>query len=445
MLFYTKEFILLFFPLTLCLYYIVSKFYVCKKIILIILSLAFYSWWNVYYLPLILFSVIVNFFIGRKIRHSYNKKNFYLFLSIIFNIFLLIIFKYLDFFIDNLNFLTNSNISNFNLPFPLGISFYTFQIITYLVDCYYSEIKEDKFKNFFLFVIFFPQLIAGPIIKYNYFTDQINSKFVNRFNVDNFIKGVFIFLVGFIKKVYFANTLSFYVDKSFSSLNELNFITAWITSFSFTFQFYFDFSAYVDMALGCALMMNIILPKNFNSPLKSVNLIDFWKRWHITLTNFLMNYIYFPILSTKKEISFAFTMIITLFIFLLAGFWHGPSWTFLIFGFLHGIGVIFNHITSKLFNFKINKFFSIFLTINYINITFIFFRSENLNDSFLLIKKMFSKIDLFEIYNFLYFDIAEYNSHYIALAVSFLVIFLFKNSNQINIEKILVKKEKNFN
>ena len=445
MLFYTKEFILLFFPLTLFLYYFVSKFGLCKKKILIFLSLAFYSWWNIYYLPLILFSVIVNYFLGKKIRNSYNKKKSYLSLSIIFNILILFIFKYIDFFIDNLNFIINSNISNFNLPFPLGISFYTFQIITYLVDCYYSEVKEDKFKNFFLFVVFFPQLIAGPIIKYNYFKNQINLKFINQFNIDNFIKGFLLFLIGFLKKVYLANTLSLYVDKGFANINELNFITAWITSFSFTFQFYFDFSAYVDMALGCALMMNIILPKNFNSPLKSFNLIDFWKRWHITLTNFLMNYIYFPILSTKKEISFTFSMITTLFIFLLAGFWHGPSWTFLIFGFLHGIGVIFNHLISKLFTFKIKKFISIFLTLNYINITFIFFRSENLNESFLLIQKMLFEFNLYQLYNFLYFDINQYISHYIALVISVVVIFFFKNSNQINIDKFLLKNEKSSN
>lgn len=442
MLFYSKEFVLFFFPLTLCLFYFVSKFYICKKIILIFLSLVFYSWWNIYYLPLILFSILINFILGTKIRSSHTKKNFYLSISIIFNISLLFIFKYLDFFINNFNFILNTNINNLNLPFPLGISFYTFQIITYLVDCYYSEIKKDNFKNFFLFVIFFPQLIAGPIIKYNYFKDQINKKFLNNFNIDNFINGLLLFLIGFVKKVYLANTLSLYVDKSFNNLNEINLITAWITSFSFTFQFYFDFSAYVDMALGCALMMNIVLPKNFNSPLKAYNLIDFWKRWHITLTNFLMNYIYFPILTTKREISFSFSMIITLFVFLLAGFWHGPSWTFLVFGFLHGVGVIFNHTISKLFDFKMNRFLSVFLTLNYVNITFIFFRSNNIDDSFTLLNKMFSKWDFFRLYDNLYLDFIEFNNHYIVLIISVAIVFFFKNSNQFNFEKLIGKNEK---
>jgi len=441
-LFYTKEFILFFFPITLALYYFASKFNLCKKTILIVLSLAFYSWWNIFYLPLILFSIFVNFFLGNKIKNAVNKKILYLSISIVFNIILLFTFKYVDFFIDNLNLLTGNSVKNLNLPFPLGISFYTFQIITYLVDCYYSEIKDNKFKNFCLFVVFFPQLIAGPIIKYNYLKDQIDSKLINSFNIDNFIKGIFLFLIGYVKKVYLANNLSSYVDNGFSNLNELNFITAWITSFSFTFQFYFDFSAYVDMALGCALMMNIILPKNFNSPLKAFNLIDFWKRWHITLTNFLMNYIYFPILTSTKEISFSFSMIVTLFIFLLAGFWHGPSWTFLFFGFLHGVGVIFNHILSKNFNFKINKFLSIFLTFNYVNISFIFFRSENLNEGYAVLKKMFFNIDPNKILDLLYSDIVGNNFHYLALVISIIVIFFFKNSNEIDVEKLIGKKEK---
>ncbi len=442
MLFYTKEFILFFLPLTLLSYYFVSKFKICKKILLILLSLAFYSWWNIYYLPLILFSVLVNYFLGNKIKKSVNKKSFFLSISITFNILLLFSFKYIDFFIDNFNFITSSNINNLNLPFPLGISFYTFQIITYLVDCYYSEIKDNKFRNFCLFVVFFPQLIAGPIIKFNYFKDQIDSKFSSIFNIDNFIKGAFIFLIGFIKKVYLAHNLSIYVERGFENLNELNVVTAWITSFSFFFQFYFDFSAYVDMALGCALMMNIVLPKNFNSPLKAVNIIDFWKRWHITLTNFLMNYIYFPILSSRKEITFSFSIIVTLFIFLLAGFWHGPAWTFLFFGLLHGLGVVFNHILSKYLKLNINRFFAILLTLSYVNITFIFFRSKNLEEGFNFLEKMFFNIQFTSLIDLLYKDILENIFHYAIFLISILVIFLFKNSNQINIDKFLNKNLK---
>ena len=442
MLFYTKEFILFFLPITLIFYYFAFRYNLCKKIILILLSLIFYSWWNIYYLPLIFFSILVNYSLGKKIKHTVIKKKIFLFVAIIFNILLLFSFKYIDFFIDNFNLLTNNNLNNLNLPFPLGISFYTFQIITYLVDCYYSEIKKNKFKDFFLFVIFFPQLIAGPIIKYNFFKNQIDSKKVNIFNIDNFIKGTFLFLIGYVKKVYLSNNLASYVDKSFENINELNTITAWLTSFSFTFQFYFDFSAYVDMALGCALMLNIILPINFNSPLKALNLIDFWKRWHITLTNFLMNYIYFPILTSRKNISFSFSMGVTLFIFLLAGFWHGPSWNFIFFGFLHGIAVIFNHIISKIIDYKMNKVLSIFLTINYVNITFIFFRSEDLSKGLDLLKKMLFDIDINNFKSLLMSDIMSNSSHYITFVISVFIIFFFRNSNEVNLDKILKTHDK---
>ena len=188
--------------------------------------------------------------------------------------------------------------------------------------------------------------------------------------------------------------------------------------------------------------MNIVLPKNFNSPLKAINIIDFWKRWHITLTNFLMNYIYFPILSSRKEITFSFSIIVTLFIFLLAGFWHGPAWTFLFFGLLHGLGVVFNHILSKYLKLKINKFFAILLTLSYVNITFIFFRSKNLEEGFNFLEKMFFNIEFTSLIDLLYKDIFENILNYAVFLISIMVIFLFKNSNQINIDKFLNKNLK---
>ncbi len=442
MLFYSKEFIIFFLPITLLLYYFSDKFLINKKLILIILSLVFYSWWNIYYLPLLLFSIIINFFLGNKIKQKINKKKTYLTIAIIFNIILLIVFKYIDFFILNLNIIIDTNFNKLNLPFPLGISFYTFQIITYLVDCYYSKIEKQKFKDFCLFVVFFPQLIAGPIIKYDYFKNQFENKNISKFNIDNILNGLLLFLIGYIKKIYLANNLSDFVDAGFNNIYNLNFFTAWITSFSFTFQFYFDFSAYVDMALGCALMLNIVLPKNFNSPLKAINMIDFWKRWHITLTSFLMNYIYFPLITIRKEITFSFSAIITLLVFLIAGFWHGPSWTFLIFGLLHGIGVVFNHATSRYINYKINNFLSIFLTINYVNITFIFFRSENFRDSLAILEIMFFNINFLNISEILIYELQNNILHYITLLLSFAIIFIFKNSNQINFFKLLRFNEK---
>ena len=429
MLFHSNIFILYFFPLTLLLLVFSNKIKFDGKIILILASLLFYSWWNINYLPLIILSILVNFYLGKKIQKAQNYKNLLLFISIIFNIGILFSFKYADFFISNYNFLTNSEIKKLNLPFPLGISFYTFQIITYLVDCYYGKIKLHKFKNFALFVVFFPQLIAGPIIKYNFLIDQLDTTKIFILRINNILKGLILFIIGFIKKVFFADQLSLIVDSGYSNYQSLNFLESWMTSLAFTFQIYFDFSGYVDMALGCALMLNIILPINFNSPYKAYNIINFWKKWHITLAEFLMNYIYYPLLRFLSNISFLYIMLVTIIVFFSAGLWHGPSWMFITFGLIHGIGVVFNHCKEKFFNFKVYLPLSIFLTFNYVNLSFVIFRSADFEQAFTIIYKMFSftsfDISLFQ--NIFFDQILLKNL--ILLMISIVTIFVFKNSD----------------
>jgi alginate O-acetyltransferase complex protein AlgI len=436
-LFHSNIFILYFFPLTLLLLFISSKIKFDNKIILILASLFFYSWWNINYLPLIILSIFINFFLGKKIQKSKNDKKLFLSISILFNISLLFSFKYADFFISNYNFLTNSGVNKLNLPFPLGISFYTFQIITYLVDCYYGKITLHKFKNFALFVVFFPQLIAGPIIKYNFLIDQLNIAKFFVLRAGNVLKGLVLFFIGFIKKVFFADQLSLIVESGYLNYESLNFLEAWMTSLAFTFQIYFDFSGYVDMALGCALMLNIILPINFNSPYKAYNMIHFWRKWHITLAEFLMNYIYYPLLRFLPSISFLLAMLATIIVFFLAGLWHGPSWMFITFGLIHGIGVIFNHCKQKFFNFKIYLPLSIFLTFNYVNLSFIIFRSENFEQAFTIIYKMFN----FSSYSISMlsdlFSGLDLLKNITLLILSILVIFIFKNSDYLINSKYL--------
>ena len=437
MLFHSNIFILYFFPLTLFLLFISNKIKLDNKIILILVSLFFYSWWNINYLPLIIVSILINFFLGKKIQRSNNYKNFFLLIKILIIIFILFSFKYADFFISNYNFLTNSEINKLNLPFPLGISFYTFQIITYLVDCYYGKIKSHKFKNFALFVVFFPQLIAGPIIKYNFLMDQLYVTKVFILRINNIFKGLILFIIGFIKKVFFADQLSLIVDSGYLNYQSLNFLESWMTSLAFTFQIYFDFSGYVDMALGCALMLNIVLPINFDSPYKSHNVIHFWKKWHSTLAEFLMNYIYYPLLRSLPNISFFLVMFITIIVFFLAGLWHGPSWMFISFGLIHGIGVVFNHCKEKFFNFKVYLPLSIFLTFNYVNLSFIIFRAENFEQAFEIIYKMFnfSSFD-FVILQSLYLDQALVKNLFL-LIISIITVFVFKNSDNLINSKYL--------
>ena len=306
MLFYKPVYFLLFLPIVLILFYR-SKFLVIDfKYILIISSLVFYSYWNPNYLPLIIIIIFSNYFLAKLII----EKKKYLFFSILYNLLILIFFKYLDFLIINLNLIFNLNFKLLNFPFPLALSFVTFHTIAFLINCYDDEIKKINFKDYFLFTIFFPPLIAGPIIMYNNIMDQFNSTKVNYFNNKFFNLGIMIFFIGFIKKVFFADILGIYVDDNLSNLHNLNSLTAWMISFAFTFQFYFDFTAYVDMATGSALLFNIILPQNFNSPFKATSLIDFWQRWHMTLTNFLTNFVYTAWILSLKRINFLKSMII---------------------------------------------------------------------------------------------------------------------------------------
>ena len=445
MLFYSLSYLSFFLPISLILFFYAKFIKIDTKIIIILLSIFFYSWWNIYYLPVILFSIFFNFILSKKIISTRNNKKSFLILGIFLNVLLLIIFKYLDFIIENFNLLFSAQVELINLPFPLAISFFTFQSITFLVNVYDEEIFDVKAKDFFLFIIFFPQLIAGPIVRYKHMIPQFNNEANLFFNKKNFTIGFVILFIGFIKKVYFADTLSQYVDLGYNEIQNLNFFSSWFLSLCFTFQFYFDFSGYVDMATGSAIMMNIVLPQNFNSPLKATSVIDFWQRWHMTLTQFLTNHIYYPLLRSLKNINFYNSMLATMIVFLIAGFWHGPSWNFLIFGLFHGVGIVINHSYKKFFKYRLPKYLSWFLTINYINISFIFFRSEEVSNAFIIIKKMF---DINFLLNINYILSIEYYllifSKNINLLICFLIsaiiIFYFKNSYELLKESKNLKK-----
>ena len=441
MLFYSFQYLIFFLPISLILFFSVNYFKIDNKIIVIILSLFFYSWWNIYYLPVILFSIIANYYISKKIIIASKRKKQILFIGIFLNVLILVIFKYIDFLIEILNLIFLIDIDKLGLPFPLAISFFTFQSIAFLINIYDEEILTVKAKDFFLFIIFFPQLIAGPIVKYNHMIPQFNNKKNWVFNKKNFTIGLIILAIGFIKKVYFADTLSEYVDVGYQNIDQLNLFSSWLVSLCFTFQFYFDFSGYVDMATGSALMMNISLPRNFNSPYKSTSIINFWQSWHITLTHFLTNYIYNPILRSLNKITFFNTMLVTLFVFMIAGLWHGPSWNFLIFGIFHGFGLVINHLYKNYINVKISKYISWFITFNSINISFIFFRSEKVSNSMIIIKKMFNFDFIFtknqNLINNEFFLIFINNiGLVICFSLSLIVCFFLKNSYELMSEKI---------
>ncbi len=431
MLFYTVPYLFFFLPFTLLLFFMGGYFKIDRKIILILVSIFFYSWWNIYYLPVILFSIIINYYFYKKlVSRELNKKKTLL-KGIALNVLVLIIFKYTDFIIENINLVFSTSISPLNLPFPLAISFYTFQTIAFLINVYDEDILDVKMKDFFLFVVFFPQLIAGPIVKYNNMMPQFSNENNKWFNKRNFIIGLIILFIGLIKKIYFAGTLSEFVDVGHENINELGFLSSWLLSLCFTFQIYFDFSGYVDMATGSALMLNIVLPQNFNSPYKATSIIDFWQRWHITLSNFLTNYIYFPLLRSLRNINFFNSMIITFVVFLIAGFWHGPSWNYVLFGAFHGLGLIINHLYKKYFDINLSKYIFWFLTFNFVNISFIFFRTKEIENIIIILKNMFNIKFLFQnnlLIDTFFLKFINNQILLICFALSIIVCIFFKNS-----------------
>ncbi len=428
MLFHSLGFIFIFLPSVLFLYYIIGKYTkVSTKFVLIFSGIIFYSYWNIILTPVILISIFTNYYFSKKIIYNSilsNKKKI-LVSSIIFNILYLLFLKYTDFLIINFNAVFDSNISKLNFPFPLALSFVTFQSINFLVNCYDGVINKISLKNFFLFIIFFPQLIAGPIVQYNYMMPQFsNSKTISVMKKYILI-GLVVFAIGMFKKVFIADNLSIIVESIFSGDEPLNFIHTWVGTFSFTMQIYFDFSGYIDMATGAALLFGINLPVNFDSPYKSKSINEFWQKWHITLSNFLMNFIYFPLSRSIKVITFNKSMIFILITFILAGLWHGPSWNYVIFGGIHGLGIIFHHFFKKKYNFKIYKFVSIFFTFNYINLSFIFFRSKDISTALSIIKEMFN----FSSFNNLVIMSQIYSLQFYVLILSFIIVFFFRNTN----------------
>lgn len=426
MLFYTPIYLFLFLPVILYFYYNFGSITNIRKTFLIFFSLIFYSYWEIKFLPIIIFSIIINYFFYILIAKSNLNKKLVLWVGIFLNLIILILFKYTNFVIDNYNYLFQSNIENLNITFPLAISFFTFQSIIFLVNCYDKDVIDVKIIDYCLFITFFPQLVAGPIVKYKEMIPQFNNDSLSKFKSTFFYLGFTILLIGFIKKTIFADSLGIFVDQNYSDIENINFFTSWILSLSFTFQLYFDFSGYVDMATGSALMLNIKLSQNFNSPFKSCSIIDFWHRWHMTLSNFLTNFVFTPWIMSLRSINFLKTMLILLLVFILAGLWHGPSWTYVVFGLLHGFGLIINHIFRKFIFFKIHSLLSWFITFNFINITFLMFRSENIFDFIMIFKQM---IDFKYLFNE-NFNISGISfNHLFILILSMIICFYFKNSN----------------
>lgn len=391
MLFNSYEFIFAFWPITFVVYFLLNRYCppLAGKLWLAAASLFFYSYWSIKSLLLILGSIAFNYIMGRIISHSAEKplrvRKLLLAAGIAGNLLLLGYYKYADFFITNVNELFSAQIKLLELALPLGISFFTFTQIAYLVDAYRGKAKEYSMVSYVLFVTFYPHLIAGPILHHKEMMPQFDRARGKKIIPGNVARGFFIFCIGLFKKVVIADTLAPIATQGFDVSTHLGLVEAWSTSLAYTFQLYFDFSGYSDMAIGIALLFNIKLPINFNSPYKAVSIQDFWSRWHMTLSRFLKDYIYIPLGGNRKGTARTYINLVAT--FLIGGFWHGAGWTFIVWGLLHGIAQVIQRLWWKT-GIALPRWLGWLITFLFINFTWVFFRAKTWDDALKVFRGM---------------------------------------------------------
>jgi D-alanyl-lipoteichoic acid acyltransferase DltB (MBOAT superfamily) len=403
MLFNSYEFVFGFLPLVFLGFLVLARAGApaLVQVWLVLCSLFFYGWWNYKYLALILGSILCNYFIGLLISHSSNHtRRLWLTLGVCFNLGLIGFFKYADFFISTTNIAFETDFNLLHVILPLAISFFTFQQIAYLVDRYQDIAfeREISFLEYILFVAFFPQLIAGPIVHHSQVIPQFRESGFGRFRMDNLSIGVTIFFIGLFKKVVIADRFGEWATPAFAMVDGGSALTmqeAWLGSMAYTFQLYFDFSGYSDMAIGLGRIFGIKLPVNFYSPYKADSIIEFWRRWHMTLSRFLRDYLYIPLGGNQKGKSRRYVnLMITM---LLGGLWHGASWTFVFWGGLHGAYLCINHAWHackrrcglRLLPSLLARPVSVFITFSAVVVAWVFFRAETFPGALTMLQSMF--------------------------------------------------------
>lgn len=380
MLFTSISFLYYFLPLVLIIYFIVPRKY--KNLILFIFSLLFYFYGEPKYIFLMLLEIFVAY-IGAILVDKYKSKDIFIFIIFI-HILLLVIFKYTDFIIEIFNNVFNFNLKLFNISLPIGISFYTFQIISYIVDVYKGKVKVQKnFLKLATYISLFPQLIAGPIVRYESIEKELDDR---KETFEDFSYGVRRFVIGLFKKVLIANILGELITK-FNLIDERSVLLYWIFSISYMLQVYFDFSAYSDMAIGLGRMFGFHFLENFNYPYISKSITEFWRRWHISLGTWFRDYVYIPLGGNRvNKIKFLRNIII---VWLLTGIWHGASLNFCIWGLFFGIMLIIEKFSFNKYLEKIPSFIRRIYVLFIVMISFIIFGSSNMNDAFNTIKGLF--------------------------------------------------------
>ncbi len=383
MVFSSPVFIFLFLPIVYLINLVIPKRF--SNGFLLIFSLIFYAWGEPLYVFLMIFSGLINYILTLSMGEQSPKRKVILIIAVIFNIGILGLFKYADFLILTVNGVLKTSLPLLNLPLPIGISFYTFQTMSYVFDVYNNETAVQK--NYFsllLYITFFPQLIAGPIVQYHDIARQIESRFVT---LDNTVHGLRRFVVGLSKKVLLANAMAVIADRLFALPNsEISTVVAWIASIAYLFQIYFDFSGYSDMAIGMGEMFGFHFKENFNYPYIATSVQDFWRRWHISLSSWFRLYVYIPLGGNRKGKNRA--MFNRVFVFFLTGLWHGASWTFVVWGLYHGLFLLLEQTVLHVHQWPVivQRLYTLLVVL----IGFVIFRAETFGQSLIFIQSMFA-------------------------------------------------------
>ena len=390
MLFNSTVFLMIFLPIALVGWFALQKLEspAPARIFLTGMSLWFYGYYNIYYLWILVASLVLNFVISAFMEKSGKGKGRKLLFWLGFwaNLGMLFYFKYFNFFIDNCNFFLHTDIQVEKIALPLGISFFTFQQLSFLIERYKGNAKHYGVLEYSCFISFFPQLVAGPIVLHDEFIPQLLERKNRKFSAEGFLAGAELFILGLAKKVLLADVLGILVNAEYANLAYLDAISAWITIICYMLELYFDFSGYSDMARGLGRMFGFELPENFRSPLMAVSVRDFWRRWHITLSRFFTGYIYIPLGGNRKGKGRQCLNLMV--VFLVSGLWHGANWTFIVWGLLHGLASVWEVLFPKA-RFK-REWMNRLVTGMFITLSFSIFRSDSLKSAALLWIKLFT-------------------------------------------------------
>lgn len=436
MLFNSIEFLFIFLPIVFIVYFLLNKIKTVKysNLWLVMASLYFYAYYKIEYLPIIISSIMFNYLMSFFIQKDLNPqiKKLLLIFTVVGNLGLLCYYKYFNFLIETINNFSFTHFDTMKILLPLGISFFTFQQIAYITDIYKGEAKQTNIIDYSLFVSFFPQLIAGPICTYKELIPQFQDTAKKIINRENIYRGIFLITIGLFKKVILADNFTDFIQEVMHLEAMTEFFTTWAFAFSIALQGYFDFSGYCDIALGLGYLFNISLPINFDSPYKSKDISDYWRRWHITMGRFLKYHVYIPMGGSRRgELRTYWNLF---FVFLVTGIWHGANWPCILYGTFNGILVAINKLWKKT-NIQLNDKLAVFIT--FITMVFIapLVMIKEVHQYFLSVKSMLGINTNFtpaviDGVNFV-FSNSQLKLNIILFIASFIIVFCFKNSNEL--------------